>query len=67
MTNTEKQSMLDELEKALFSGTLKIKYQDKEQEFRSVNEMTRLRETLKRELGIQKKKRRVNASHSKGL
>lgn len=46
------QSDLDELEKAIASGSLKVKYQDKEVMYRSLTEMREVRQMIKEELGL---------------
>ncbi len=43
---------LEALEKAIAEGVHKVKYQDKEVEYRSLKDMMALRDTMKRELGI---------------
>lgn len=68
MTTQEKQVLLDNLEKALFSGHLKVKNGDKEIQYNSTSEMMKIRDSLRLELGqAPKRPRRVFASHSKGF
>lgn len=63
------------LEKAIADGTLRVKYSDKEIEYNSMKEMLRLRELMKKELGLKPKPgasgifggRRITGVHSKGL
>lgn len=63
------------LEQALFEGVKKVKYSDKEIEYRSLDEMIKLRNMMKKELCQNSSKtkkglfggRRINAKHSKGL
>lgn len=62
---TEKQALLDALEKSIYEGVLKVEYGDKKVEYRSLNEMIRIKEILKAELG-QGRARRTYASFSKG-
>lgn len=62
---TEKQALLDALEKSIFEGVLKVEYGDKKVEYRSLNEMIRIRDILKNELGI-KGNRRTYGAFSKG-
>lgn len=40
------------LEKAIAEGVYKVKYQDKEVEYRSLSEMITLRNLMRRELGL---------------
>lgn len=61
----EKQLLLDALEKSIYEGVLKVEYGDKKVEYRSLNEMVRIKDMLKAELG-QGKPRRTYASFSKG-
>jgi len=66
---------LQALEKALISGEKRVRYNDKEIEFRSVNELKQIIAMTKQALCLDKstgKKglfggRRINAIHSKGL
>lgn len=66
---------LQALEKALISGEKRVKYNDKEVEFRSVKELKEIIAMTKQALCLDKstgKKglfggRRINAIHSKGL
>lgn len=63
------------LEKALAEGARRVKYSDKEVEFRSLDEMLKLRDLIKSELGMGTScgkiglfgGRRIIAKHSKGL
>jgi len=43
---------LTELEKALATGTLSVKYQDKEVVYRSVRDMQEIRQLMRQELGL---------------
>ena len=54
------------LEKALAQGVKSVKYTDKEIEYRTLNEMLRLRDVIKQSLGLVKKSNRLLASFSKG-
>jgi hypothetical protein len=59
---------LDALEKAIAQGALRVRYSDKEVQYRSLSEMMQLRDTIKQELGLTKvSSRRLFAKHSKGL
>ena len=55
------------LESAIAQGVQKVKYTDKEIEYRSLNEMLRLRDVMRRELGLVKKSMRLKAQYDKGL
>jgi len=64
------------LEQAIVEGVKRVKYSDKEVEYRSLDEMIKLRNLMKKELctGTTSKTekglfggRRINAKHSKGL
>jgi len=69
------QENLNALESALVEGIQKVKYSDKEIEYRSVDEMVKIRNLMKKELCIDKSNankglfggRRITAKHSKGL
>ena len=63
------QGQLDALEAAIAEGTLKVEYGDKKVEYRSLNEMIRIRDLIKYELtpADQKVGKRTYASFSKGL
>lgn len=62
------QSQLDALEEAISQGALKVKYADKEVEYRSLNDMMQLRDIMRQDLGLNTAgSRRILAKHSKGL
>ena len=48
------QAQLDELEKAIASGTSRVSYDGREVTYRNLTEMMHLRETIRRELGLAK-------------
>ena len=59
---------LEKLEKAMAEGALRVKYKDKEVEYRSLSEMNKLRNQMRKALGVSKKNSgRVTAIHDKGL
>lgn len=60
------QAQLDALEEAISQGVLVVKYKDREVRYRSLDEMQRLRETIRRELGLSAPSVRLYAKHSKG-
>lgn len=61
------QEQLSELEKAIASGCLEVKYSDKSIRYRSIDEMLKARDIMRRELGLSGKTTRVLAKHSKGF
>lgn len=61
------QPQLDALETAIAEGALKVEYGDKKVEYRSLNEMIRIRDIMRSELGQLPKPRRTLASFSKGV
>lgn len=62
------QSQLDALDEAIASGTLKVKYSDKEVEYRSLREMMQLRDFMARKLGqTSAAAARIYPTVSKGL
>lgn len=68
MTNEEKKDLLDKLERAIYSGHMKVKNGDKEIQYNSSSEMMKIRDSLKAELGlIPRGPKRIYAGHSKGL
>lgn len=59
---------LETLEKAIVQGTLRVQYADKLIEYRSLNDMMRLRDIVRKELGlVNPNAGRKFAQHSKGL
>lgn len=58
---------LKALENSIAKGVLKVDYTDKSITYRSLNEMLKLREVMRRDLGLNKKSTRLLAEHSKGL
>ena len=58
---------LDRINKAIASGTLRVKFQDKEITYRSIEELQKIRRQIEEELGTSTKKTRVRAKFSKGL
>ncbi len=61
------QDQLNKLDEAISQGALRVKYADKEVEYRSLDEMMRIRELMRQELGLNTKSRRVPVAYSKGL
>jgi hypothetical protein len=59
---------LQALESAIAQGTLRVKYGDKEVEYRSLSDMLRLLDLMRRELGlVPKGSGKVFASFNKGI
>jgi hypothetical protein len=61
------QEDIDKLESAMAEGALRVKYKDKEIEYRSLREMQKLLEQMKQEVSGKAKTVRVTAIHDKGL
>jgi len=66
---------LEALEEAIADGALKVKYSDKEVEYRSLKDMMKIRDTMRKALGIDSCSaggglfggKRLKMEHSKGL
>lgn len=66
---------LEALESAIADGVLSVKYSDKEITYRSLDDMLKARELMRRKLGLKKScgdaglfgGRRIIGKHSKGL
>lgn len=61
------ESDLTELESAIKSGARRVKYADKEVEYRDLSEMLQVRNMMRKELGVAAGRQRVYASFDKGL
>lgn len=61
------QTDYDALVRAINQGVRQVRYTDRTVEYRSLDEMVRVRNMMARELGIVRQKNRVLASFSKGL
>jgi len=61
------QAQLDALEKAIAEGVNKVKYENKEVEYRSLEEMLKLRDLMLSALGLKPKSQRLYAKFSKGF
>jgi hypothetical protein len=62
------QAQLDALDEAIASGTLRVKYADKEVTYRSLAEMMQLRDFMARKLGQKEEgASRVYLTTSKGM
>lgn len=66
---------LNDLECAIAEGIKRVKYSDKEVEYRSIDEMLKVRDLMRKKLGLKSAcgknglfgGKRINAQHSKGL
>jgi hypothetical protein len=65
MTLEEKKEMLQELQRAYYSGASRIKFKDREIEYKSQSEMKKVISDLKIEIGEKSKGKRVVATFSK--
>lgn len=61
------QSQLDALEAAIAQGALVVRYGDKHVQYRTLEEMLRLRDIMKRELGQTAKDQKIFPTFSKGF
>lgn len=64
------QEQYDTLVKAIAEGTLRVKYQDKEVEYRSLTDMIKLKQLMEGELGLggnDGSRRRTVAVYGSGL
>ena len=62
------QAQLDALEAAIAGGELVVQYQDKKVQYRDLGEMMRIRDMMRRDLGlVQPENTRLYPTHSKGL
>lgn len=62
------QSDLDALNKAIFQGVTKVKYSDKEITYRSLDEMIRISNLMKQDLGlVDRGPRRMHTQFRKGF
>ena len=58
---------LEALEAAIAEGVTRVKYENKEVEYRSLDEMMKLLALMQAQLGIKPKAQRLLAKYSKGL
>lgn len=61
------QSDLDAIEKAIASGALMVRYNDKQVTYRSISEMMQARDLIRKSLGKTNATQRFKANFSKGL
>lgn len=67
MTAAFTQDDLDAINTAIKSGATTVKYGDKEVTYRSLSEMMRVRDLIRRDLGLTNSSQRVTATFRKGL
>ena len=58
---------LTAINKAIKTGALKVKYTDKEIQYSSLEEMLRIRDQIRRDLGLNNSTQRVPMKFGKGL
>ena len=61
------QSDLTAIEKAIASGTMRVKYADKEVQYNTMDDLLKARDLIRRELGLKAKSQRMFVRHNKGL
>lgn len=66
-TTEQLQRHLDAIETAIYSGATRVSYDGKSVEYRSLAEMERVRDGLRRQLGIAVPARRTVASFNGGF
>ena len=67
MSSSFTEEQLKNLEKAIADGCLEVKYSDKSIRYRSMDEMLKARDLMRRELGKAGSSTRILAKHSKGF
>jgi hypothetical protein len=67
LSPTEKQTLLDAIERAMFSGATTITYEGKSITYKTTDDMMRLRAILRNDLGIAPRPATVLAQHSRGF
>lgn len=66
LSKEELEEKLEALQCALYEGVLEVEYSDKKVRYRSFDEMNKIIDKIKTDLGLIKKTCRVKASFSKG-
>lgn len=62
------QAQLDALETAIASGSLRVKFADKDVTYRSLDEMMRIRDTIRASLGtVSNQPQRIKSEYDRGL
>lgn len=67
MTTPYTQATLDALDEAIASGHLRVKYADKEVQYRSMDELLRARAHVAKQLGQTNSRQRILTNFDKGL
>ena len=67
MSTAWTQEMLTALEEAIAKGVLIVRYQDKEIRYRSLDEMMKIRNEIRKSLGLVDKGGRLRVKTNKGL
>jgi len=57
----------DALCAAIAQGAMRVRYGDKEVQYRTLSEMNQIKASIEQQLGITKRKNRILTSFSKGL
>jgi len=66
ISKEELEEKLEALECALYDGVLEVRYSDKVVRYRSFNEMTKIIDKIKLQIGTDKKTCRIKTNFSKG-
>jgi len=62
------QSDLDKIERAIAEGALTVKYSDKEVTYRSIDDLLKARDVIRRSLGLSNAEgNRIKTKYNKGL
>lgn len=61
------QAQLDAIENGIASGTTRVSYDGKSAEFRSIDEMLRIRSIIRRALGLDTGSATVLVAHNRGF
>ena len=67
ITNEKLQEQLDAIETAYYTGVLKVKYSDREVNYRTLAEMDQIIQKLKKKLGLVKGIKLVEVEFDNGL
>lgn len=59
LSDTEKQELLTELERAKYSGTLRVRFRDRDVTYRSLEELDKVIDDLKDQISAPAKKKNV--------
>ena len=67
MTNEQKLLLLQKLEEAYYSGVREIEFNDRKLKYDTAQEMRNRISSLKKQLGLNKKKTTYNPTYNKGV